>query len=79
MAEGSAGGRLAENYAAMGRMREMMETLKKNQAMRGEEGLAKRMAERAKTHNTWRQMKGMQLVMHEVNHPGTKPFVIGLA
>ena len=70
-------GRLAENYAAMQKMRQMMETMKKNQDLRGVENLQKRMAERAK-RNTWRQMKGMELVMHEIKHPGTSPFVIGL-
>lgn len=59
-------------------MRAVMEALKKNQELRGVENLKKRMAERAATHTTWRQMKGMQLFMHEINHPGNKPFVIGL-
>lgn len=44
---------------------------------RGPEALAKRMATRAATHNTWRQMSGMQLFMHEFNHPGNKPFALG--
>jgi len=69
---------LKGHYEDMFKMREMMETMKKQQAYRGVEGLKKRMAERAATHKTWRQMKGMQLFMHEVNHPGNKPFVIGL-
>lgn len=72
-----ADGRLKENYAAMHEMRQTMETMKKNQELRGVEGLKQRMAARAK-HNTWRQMKGMQLFMHEINHPGNKPFMIGL-
>jgi hypothetical protein len=67
---------LEKEYEAMGRMRELMETMKKNQSMRGEAAYHQRMAQRA-TRNTWRQMKGMQLVMHELNHPGNKPFVIG--
>jgi hypothetical protein len=82
MAESGAGSssyptRLAGNYDAMHKMREMMETMKKNQAFRGEEGLKQRTAARAQ-RTTWRQMKGMQLAMHEINHPGNKPFVIGL-
>lgn len=75
MAERS--GRLAENYAALEQMRGLMETMKKNQAYRGVEGLNQRMAARAK-HTTWRQMKGVQLFMHEINHPGNQPFMIGL-
>lgn len=70
-------GRLAENYASLTRMREMMETMKKNQKERGVEGFTQRMAERSK-RTTWRQMKGIQLFMHELNHPGNKPFAIGL-
>jgi hypothetical protein len=71
------GGRLAENYAALEKMRSMMETMKKNQEYRGVEGLKQRLAARAH-HTSWRQMKGVQLFMHEINHPGNKPFVIGL-
>ena len=69
--------RLAANYEAVRSMRAMMETMKKNQAFRGEEGLKQRTAARAQ-RTSWRQMKGMQLMMHEINHPGNKPFVIGL-
>eukprot|EP00522_Entomoneis_paludosa_P014690 CAMPEP_0172445804 /NCGR_PEP_ID=MMETSP1065-20121228/5587_1 /TAXON_ID=265537 /ORGANISM="Amphiprora paludosa, Strain CCMP125" /LENGTH=78 /DNA_ID=CAMNT_0013196789 /DNA_START=567 /DNA_END=803 /DNA_ORIENTATION=+ len=35
------------------------------------------MAHRAATHKTWRQMKGMERVMYEVQHKGNYPFVIG--
>lgn len=69
--------RFAKNYEALTKLREMTATLKKNQEYRGLEGLKSRMAARSK-HTTWRQMKGMQLFMHEVNHPGNQPFVIGL-
>jgi hypothetical protein len=71
-------GRFAESYAALEKMRGMMETMKKNQSYRGVEGLKERMAARAK-HTSWRQMKGIELAMHEINHPGNKPFMIGLA
>lgn len=67
-----------KQYEALNRLRSMMETMKKNQELRGGEALQKRMATRASTHKTWRQMKGMQLAMHEMNHAGNKPFVIGL-
>jgi hypothetical protein len=67
-----------KQYEALTRLRSMMETMKKNQELRGGEALEKRMATRATTHKTWRQMKGMQLAMHEMNHAGNKPFVIGL-
>jgi hypothetical protein len=48
-------------------------------ATRGPAALATRMEQRSKTHTSWRQMKGMELVKHEMNHPGNKPFVIGMA
>ena len=44
----------------------LVAVLKYNQASRGVEGLQARMAERAATHKTWRQMKGMERVMFEV-------------
>lgn len=69
---------LKGHYEDMYRMKEKLEIMKKQQSLRGVENLKKRMAERAATHNTWRQMKGMQLVAHELSHPGNKPFVIGL-
>lgn len=72
----SESGRLAANYEAMHRMREKMEIMKLNQAMRGEEGLKLRTEARSQ-RQSWRQMKGLQLMMHEINHPGNKPFVIG--
>ena len=74
----STGSPYAENYVAIGKMREMMATMKANQALRGEEKLHERVAERAK-RDTWRQMKGMKLALHEINHPGNKPFAIGFA
>lgn len=69
--------RLSTNYEAMHRMRAMMETMKVNQSYRGEAGLKARTAARAQ-RTTWRQMKGIPLMMHEMNHPGNKPFLIGL-
>lgn len=69
---------LQRQYDALAKMKSMMAVMKKNQALRGQEGLKQRLAERAATHKSWRQMKGMQLVMHEINHPGNKPFMIGL-
>jgi len=72
--------KMQSQYAALDKMRAMMETMKKNQSLRGEDGLRRRMEARAsKPQKTWRQMKGMQLVVHEINHPGNKPFAIGLA
>ena len=55
-----------------------LEWRKSEWASRGEAALAKRVAARASTHKTWRQMKGMQLFMNEVSHPGNKPFAIGM-
>ena len=40
--------------------------------------LGDRLATIAK-RGTWRQMKGMNLMMHELNHPGNWPFAIGFA
>mmetsp|Transcript_49328 Transcript_49328/g.56889 ORF Transcript_49328/g.56889 Transcript_49328/m.56889 type:complete len:113 (-) Transcript_49328:244-582(-) len=54
-----------------------LEWRKSEWASRGEAALAKRTIARAHTHKTWRQMKGFQLLAHEMNHPGNKPFVIG--
>lgn len=55
-----------------------LEWRKSEWSSRGEAALAKRVAARATTHKTWRQMKGFQLMAHEMNHPGNKPFVIGM-
>ena len=55
-----------------------LEWRKSEWASRGEAALAKRVAARAANHKTWRQMKGWQLAAHEMNHPGNKPFVIGM-
>lgn len=65
-------------YEDMFKMKEMLETMKKQQQLRGIENYKQRMAQRQATHNSWRQMKGMQLFLHELNHPGNKPFAIGL-
>lgn len=70
--------RLTSQYADLAFMKEKMATMKQNQQMRGLENYNKRMTERATTHNTWRQMKGFQLAMHEIKHPGNRAFVIGL-
>lgn len=71
--------RLATSYEALSVTRQMMETMKQNQALRGIENYKQRKLARSTTHQTWRQMKGVQLMMHEMNHPGNKPFVIGFA
>jgi hypothetical protein len=55
-----------------------LEWRKSEWASRGPDALAKRVAARASTHTSWRQMKGFDLVKHEMNHPGNKPFVIGM-
>ncbi len=58
--------------------KKFLEWRKTEWATRGPEALEKRMAARATTHMSWRQMKGMDLVRHELNAPGTKPFAIGM-
>ena len=70
--------RLAAQYADLAFMKEKMATMQQNQQMRGLENYNKRMTERMTTHKTWRQMKGLQLAMHEIKHPGNRAFVIGL-
>ncbi len=55
-----------------------LEWRKSEWASRGEAALAKRVAARASTHKTWRQMKGMQLFAHEAGHAGNRPFFIGM-
>jgi len=72
-------GRLAQQYADLAFMREKMQIIQKQQAMRGIENYYQRVAARVnKPNKTWRQMKGMELAMHEIKHPGNRPFVIGL-
>jgi hypothetical protein len=70
---------LKKEWAKIAGARSFVEHLKYNQENRGMENYRKRMAHRAATHKTWRQMKGVEKFMHEINHPGNKPFVIGLA
>ena len=55
-----------------------LEWRKSEWASRGPAALEKRVATRASTHKSWRQMKGFELMKHEMNHPGNKPFVIGM-
>ena len=71
--------RLAASYESLAITRQMMETMKQNQSLRGIENYQQRKLTRSTNNQTWRQMKGMQLMMHEMNHPGNKPFVIGFA
>ena len=68
-------GRANELYASH---KKYLEWRKTEWATRGPAALEKRMATRAATHTTWRQMKGFELMSHEMNHPGNKPFVIGM-
>ena len=58
--------------------KKFLEWRKTEWATRGPEALEKRMATRAATHKTWRQMKGFDLARHEMGHAGNKPFVIGM-
>lgn len=68
---------LKARYAGLAEIRKNMETMKLNQSMRGVEQLKIRTAHRAATHKSWRQMKGLEWALYELNHPGNKPFVIG--
>lgn len=66
-----------EYHELMDKQKELLAYLKKQQEGRGEAKLMERVNHRQATHNTWRQMSGMKLAVHEINHPGNKPFVIG--
>ena len=68
-----------EYNEAVGKQKELLAYLKSQQAGRGEQKMVERLATRQATHNTWRQMSGVKLALHEMNHPGNKPFVIGFA
>uniref|UniRef100_A0A7S2R2D6 Uncharacterized protein n=1 Tax=Eucampia antarctica TaxID=49252 RepID=A0A7S2R2D6_9STRA len=50
---------------------------KKIWATRGSDARAITLAERAKGPVTWRQMKGVQLMIHEIRHIGNRPFAWG--
>ena len=66
-----------EYHGLVEKQKELLAYLRSQQAQRGEAKLIERTNHRAATHKTWRQMSGMKLFMHEINHPGNKPFVIG--
>ncbi|CAB9510996.1 expressed unknown protein [Seminavis robusta] len=66
-----------EYHGLVSKQKELLAYLKSQQAGRGQAKMIERMNTRATTHNTWRQMSGVKLVAHEMNHPGNKPFVIG--
>jgi hypothetical protein len=55
-----------------------MEESKKVWEMRGKDARIKAHAARIAGPKTWRQMKGMELMIHEAKHAGNRPFVIGL-
>ena len=57
--------------------KKFLEWRKTEWATRGPAALEQRMAARA-TKNTWRQLKGMDLVRHEIGTPGNRPFAIGV-
>ncbi|KAL7533703.1 hypothetical protein ACHAXR_008623 [Thalassiosira sp. AJA248-18] len=52
---------------------------KKIWATRGKDARAAAMAKKAAEPPTWRQMRGMSLMMHEMGHIGNRPFVVGFA
>lgn len=60
-------------------MKQMLDTMKKQQSLRGVEHYQQRLEARAlASKNNWRQMKGMKLMMHELSHPAVQPFAIGV-
>uniref|UniRef100_A0A7S2ICY6 Uncharacterized protein n=1 Tax=Helicotheca tamesis TaxID=374047 RepID=A0A7S2ICY6_9STRA len=53
---------------------------KKVQATRGKDAYVAAQTERlAKGPATWRQLKGVPLMIHEIKHVGNKPFMWGFA
>uniref|UniRef100_A0A6U3T3V9 Uncharacterized protein n=1 Tax=Ditylum brightwellii TaxID=49249 RepID=A0A6U3T3V9_9STRA len=53
---------------------------KKVQATRGNAAYVAAQAKRAASGpQTWRQMKGVPLMIHEIKHIGNKPFMVGFA
>lgn len=52
---------------------------KKIWSTRGPDARIAAHAAKASGPQTWRQMKGMQLMMHEIGHVGNRPFMVGFA
>lgn len=50
---------------------------KKIWATRGKDARLAAVAKRASGPQTWRQMSGMRLLMHEIGHHGNLPFMVG--
>ena len=69
----------AENAEIKTYFQNRMAESKKIWATRGPEARAKTLAAKANQPQTWRQMKGMQLMMHEIGAAGNKPFMVGFA
>ena len=70
--------RLRPYYERLAQTRETLEKIKWNQENRGIENYKKRSEHRAATHKTWRQMKGVQFALHELNRRGNRPYVQGM-
>ena len=58
--------------------KQQMEESKKLWEMRGKDARLKAQQARLNGPKTWRHMKGVELMMHEAQHAGNRPFVIGL-
>lgn len=59
-------------------LKQEMAESKKIWSMRGPEARLQAYHARLNGPKTWRQMKGVELMMHEANHVGNRPFMIGL-
>ncbi|KAL7475389.1 hypothetical protein ACHAW6_001304 [Cyclotella cf. meneghiniana] len=57
--------------------RNRMEESKNLWAARGKEARIASQNSRATGPPTWRQLKGVPLMLHEIGHVGNKPFMIG--
>ena len=57
--------------------RNRMEESKKIWASRGKDARIAAQNARAAGPPTWRQLKGIPLVLHEIGHVGNRPFMIG--
>lgn len=57
--------------------RNRMAESKKIWSTRGKEARVATLAARATAPPSWRQLKGMPLMLHEIGHVGNRPFMVG--
>ena len=67
----------AENAEIKQQLSARLAESKKIWATRGPDARTAAMAKKAAGPQTWRQMSGMALMMHEIGHIGNRPFMVG--